>query len=157
MTATLSHNENGGAFSVDGTEATDSARLLHFNGHVFFGPIETILTNVINTPTPGTNTPPTHLASQLQIGPGGAYLATAPGFKFGGGAAFNVNLGANGYATNLNGSFSLANATQFFETNGIRYRLARRGAQCVGLDGHAVSKRGFPPALAWRPAPTSAP
>ncbi len=133
MTATLAHNENGGAFSVDGTEAADVARLLHFNGHVFFGSIDTILTNVINTPAPGTITPPTHVASQLQIGPGGAYLATAPGFKFGGGAAFNVNLGANGFATNLNGSFSLANATQFFETNGIRYRLPGAALNASGL------------------------
>ncbi len=133
MTATLSHSENGGAFSNDGTEATDAARLLHFNGHVFFGNIETVLTNVINTPTNGTITAPTHLASQLQIGAGGALLAVAPGFKFGGGAAFNVNLGANGFATNLNGSFSLANPTQFFETNGIRYRLPGATLSAAGM------------------------
>ena len=133
LTATLSHSENGGPFGVDGTEVTDAARLLHFNGHVFFGNIETILTDVINTPTASTNTLPTHVASQLQIGPVGAQLVSAPGFKFGGGAAFNVNLGANGFATNLNGSFSLANATQFFETNGIRYRLPGAALNASGL------------------------
>ena len=136
MTATLSHNENGVAFSIDGTEAGDSARLLHFNGHVFFGGIDTIVTNVINTPAPGVVTTPTHLASQLQIGAGGAHLAIAPGFKFGGGAAFNVNLGANGFATNLNGSFSLANPTQFFETNGIRYRLPGATLSSTGMVGN---------------------
>ena len=83
----------------------------------------------------------------MQLGPGGAYLAAAPGFKFGGGAAFNVNLGANGFATNLNGSFSLANATQFFETNGIRYRLPGAALNAAGLTA-TTSKRGFPPALA---------
>jgi len=135
LTATLSHNENGGAFSTDGTESAGATRLLHFNGHVFFGNIETVLTNVINTPTNGTITAPTHLASQLQLGPGGAYLATAPGFKFGGGAAFNVHLGANGVATNLNGSFSLANPAQFFETNGIRYRLPVATLSAAGMVG----------------------
>jgi len=34
MTATLRHSENGGAFVNDGTEATQVARLLHFNGRV---------------------------------------------------------------------------------------------------------------------------
>ncbi|MBI3853459.1 MAG: LamG domain-containing protein [Verrucomicrobia bacterium] len=133
MTGTLSHDATGGGFTTDGTEASDPARLLHFNGHVFFGGIDTILTNVINTPAAGTVTAPTHLASQLQIGAGGAYLAIAPGFKFGGGAAFNVNLGANGFATNLNGSFSLANPTQFFETNGIRYRLPGATLSAAGM------------------------
>ena len=132
-TVTLSHTEDGGAVISDGTETTDPARLLHFNGHVFFGNIDTIVTNILNTPTAGTNTPPTHVATQLQIAPGGAYLAIAPGFKFGGGAAFNVNLGANGFATNLNGSFSLANPTQFFETNGIRYRLPGAALSAAGM------------------------
>ena len=130
---TLTHNENGGTFSNDGIDVTDPARLLHFNGHVFFGNIEAVVTNIINTPTSGTITAPTHLASQLQIAAGGAYLAAAPGFKFGGGVAFNVNLGANGFATNLNGSFSLANPTQFFEANGIRYRLPGAALSAAGM------------------------
>jgi hypothetical protein len=80
----------------------------------------------------------------LQITSGGAFLATAPGFLFGGGAAFNVNLGANGYATNLNGSFSLANATQFFQTNGIRYRLPGAALNAAGLTATRLE--------AWFPA-----
>jgi hypothetical protein len=136
MTATLSHSVNGGGFTPDGMEASDTARLLHFNGHVFFGAIDTIVSNIVNTPVPGTITAPSHLASQLQIAAGGAHLAIAPGFTFGGGAAFNVHLGANGFATNLNGSFSLANPTQFFETNGIRYRLPVATLSAAGMVGN---------------------
>jgi len=136
MSAAVSHNENGGAFANDGVETAAVARLLHFNGRVFFGNIEVIVTNIINTPAPGTVTAPTHLQTQLQLGPGGAFIAAAPGFKFGGGAAFNVHLGANGYATNLNGTFSLANPTQFFETNGIRYRLPGAALSSAGMVGN---------------------
>ena len=129
----LTHTENGGASLDDGSDSTEAARLLHFNGHVLFGGIDTILNNVINTPASGPITAPTHLQSSLQLAAGGAYLAAAPGFKFGGGAAFNVNLGANGFATNLNGSFSLANPTHFFETNGIRYRLPGASLSAAGM------------------------
>lgn len=119
-------------------------KLLHFNGHVFFGPIDAVLTNLANAPPLGAITPPSYLQTQLQISPGGAFLAIAPGFTFGGGAAFNVNLGANGYATNLNGSFSLANATQFFQTNGIRYRLPGASLNASGLTATSLE--------AWFPA-----
>ncbi|MEI2726935.1 MAG: LamG domain-containing protein [Verrucomicrobiota bacterium] len=143
LSVTETFNVNSGSVLPADAFALAPVKLLHFNGHVFFGPIDTVLTNIANTPAPGTNTPPTHVASQLQISPGGAFLATAPGFKFGGGAAFNVNLGANGYVTNLNGSFSLANATQFFETNGIRYRLPGASLNAAGLTATSL-EASFP-------------
>ena len=141
---TQTYSVNSGPMLAADTLSLAALNLLHFNGQVFFGPIDAILTNIANTPTPGTVTAPTHLQAQLQISPGGAYLAVAPGFLFGGGAAFNVNLGANGYATNLNGSFSLANATQFFETNGIRYRLPGAALNSSGLTATSLE--------AWFPA-----
>ena len=144
MTATLSHNENGGGFTNDGTEAADAARLLHFNGTVYFGPLAAVVTNIINNPAPGTVSAPNYLQSQLQFAAGGAYLAAAPSFKFGGGAAFTVNLGVDGTATNVNGSFSLANATQFFETNGIRYRIPGAALNAAGLTATSLE--------AWFPA-----
>ncbi|HEX5223095.1 MAG TPA: hypothetical protein VFZ59_26285, partial [Verrucomicrobiae bacterium] len=110
-----------------------AVRLLHFNSHVFFGNVDVIVSNIINAPAAGVVSTPTHLQTQLQFASGGAYFAAAPDFRFGGGAAFNVHLGANGYATNLNGSFSLANPTQFFETNGIRYRLPAATLNSSGL------------------------
>ena len=133
MTATLAHNENGGAFSTDGTEATDTTRLLHFNGHVMFGNIDIVVSNLINTPVAGTVVAPSYVQSQLQIGPNGAYFAAAPTVRFGGGAAFTVNLGVDGTATNVNGSFSFSAAGQFFETNGIRYRMPGLALNAAGL------------------------
>ncbi len=135
--------EGGPVLTADALTLAPS-KLLHFNGQVFFGPVETVLTNIANVPTPGSNNPPTHVGSQLQISPGGAFLAIAPGFTFGGGAAFNVNLGADGFATNLSGSFSLATATQFVQTNGIRYRLPGAALNTAGLTATSLE--------AWFPA-----
>ncbi len=142
VTETFSVN-TGPVLAAD-TLGLGPARLLHLNGHVWFGPIDAVLTGLANTPAPGAVTPPSYLQTQLQISPSGAFLAIAPGFLFGGGAAFNVNLGANGYATNLNGSFSLANATQFFQTNGIRYRLPGAALNASGLTATSLE--------AWFPA-----
>jgi hypothetical protein len=144
MTASLSHNENGGVFNNDGTESADVVRLLHFNGKVYFGPLAAVITNVVNNPAPGAIFVPNYLQSQLQFAAGSAYLAAAPSFKFGGGAAFTVNLGVDGTATNVNGSFSLANATQFFETNGIRYRIPGAALNAAGLTATSLE--------AWFPA-----
>ena len=134
---------SGPALAADAL-ALAPVKLLHFNGHVFFGPIDAVLTNLANSPASGAVTPPSYLQTQLQISPGGAFLAIAPGFIFGGGAAFNVNLAANGNATNLNGSFSLANASQFFQTNGIRYRLPGAALNAAGLTATSLE--------AWFPA-----
>jgi hypothetical protein len=74
---TLSPSENGGAFTNDGGAITDPARLLHFNGHVMFGNIDTIVTNVANTPAPGTIVASSYLQSQLQFAAADRGLQTA--------------------------------------------------------------------------------
>ncbi len=56
---------NGGPVSDVETISLAATNLLHFNGHVFFGPIDTVLTNIANTPTRGTITAPTHLLSRI--------------------------------------------------------------------------------------------
>jgi hypothetical protein len=135
---------NGGPItSVEGA-LLPATRLLHFNGHVYFGNIETVVTNVGNTPAAGLVSPPTHLQSSLYINPDGAYLAAGPGVHFGGGGTFNVNLGVGGTATNLNGSFTLSAPDQFFETAGIRYQLPGATLDASGLTATSL--------LAWFPA-----
>jgi hypothetical protein len=140
-----------GTWSVNGGMATGmeaallaAVRLLHFNGHVFFGNVDTIVTNVGNSPVPGTSFAPSHVQSPLSISPNGAYLAQGPGVRFGGGAPFNVNLGVNGTATNVNGSFTLSAPDQFFEAAGIRYQLPGAALNASGLTATNL--------LAWFPA-----
>jgi hypothetical protein len=102
---TLSHNEGGGSFIEDGSDLSAPARLFHFNGTLMFGSIPTVFTDLGGVPAPGVASPPTHLQTQLQLPANAAYIAGRPGLTFGGGGPFSVHLGADGTATNLNGSF----------------------------------------------------
>jgi hypothetical protein len=133
FTGSLQHNINGGAFINDGTEAGIIAQFLHFNGHVFFGDTDTIITNVVNTPTNLAPFAPSYLQSSLRLPATGGHLAKGPGITFGGGAAFNVKLGVNGNATNIDGAFSLTGTNQFFETNHIRFSLPGAVLNASGL------------------------
>lgn len=119
---TLSHNVSGSAFTIDGSDTTPAARLLHFNGRLMHGNVESIFTNLLVAPVLGTSFAPTHQRAYIQIPIDSAYLTLAPAVKFGG-VAFDVNLGVGGTATNVNGTFNLASGSQFFETAGVRYRL----------------------------------
>ncbi len=119
---TLSHNENGGSFANDGSDTTGPTRLLHFNGHILFGSVDTIVSNIVTVPVAGTNFAPSYQQAQISIAAGGAYLALAPAVTFGG-SAINVNLAVDGTATNLSGVFNISAPGQFFESAGIRYRL----------------------------------
>lgn len=140
---TLTHTENGGALINDGSDSTGAARLLHFNGTIFFGPVATVMTNIANTPTPGNLFPPNYIQSPIQLSANGGYVAAYPAVKFGGGAAFTVNLGTDGTATNVNGSFSLSSAGQFFESAGIRYQLPGATLSPAGITATSL--------LAWFP------
>lgn len=143
FSVTETYSVNSGPLLPAETLALAPTNLLHFNGHVFFGTIDTVVTNIGNLPPFGTLFAPTHLQSQLFINPNGAYLAAGPGVKFGGGVTFTVNLGAGGTATNVNGSFSLSAPDQFFEAAGIRYQLPGATLSASGLTATSL--------FAWLP------
>lgn len=140
---TLTHTENGGAPLDDGSDSTGPARLLHFNGTIRFGPVATTITNIANTPSPGSLFAPNYVQSPIQVTANGAYVSAYPLVKFGGGGAFTVNLGTDGTATNVNGSFSLSAAGQFFESAGIRYQLPGATLGSSGITATSL--------LAWFP------
>ncbi|MEP6663109.1 MAG: LamG domain-containing protein, partial [Verrucomicrobiota bacterium] len=140
---TLTHTENGGAVANDGSQITDATRLLHFNGTIYFGPVATTISNIANTPTAGTVFAPNYLQAPIQLAANGGFVSAYPNVKFGGGAAFNVNLGTDGTATNVNGSFSLSAAGQFFEAAGIRYQLPGATLGPAGITATSL--------LAWFP------
>lgn len=119
----LTHTESGGPVLNDGSETTGGAQLLHLNGTIWFGPVATVITNIANTPAAGSLFAPNYLQAPIQVGASGGYVAAYPAVTFGGGAAFTVNLGTDGTATNVNGTFNLSSAGQFFQSAGIRYQL----------------------------------
>ncbi len=120
---TVTHSEDGGPFISDGSDTSAATRLLHFNGTIIFGPLATVITNIANVPAAGNLFAPDYVQSLFQVGVNGGSVSIYPNVKFGGGGAFTVNLGTDGTATNVNGSFSLAAAGQFFEAAGVRYQL----------------------------------
>ncbi|MEO6036756.1 MAG: LamG domain-containing protein, partial [Verrucomicrobiota bacterium] len=140
---TLTHTENGGVDLPDGSDTTGATRLLHFNGTFFFGPVATIITNIANTPAAGALFAPNYVQSLMQVSVNGGYIAAYPALKFGGGVAFTVNLGTDGTATNLNGSFSLTAPGQFFESAGIRYQIPGATLGAAGMTATSL--------LAWFP------
>lgn len=133
----------GGPAEDLGTVTLPPSRLLHFNGRVYFGEVETVVTNLSNAPAPGPTFAPDYVQSQLSIAGGGAYLAAGPGVRFGGPPTFSVNLGIDGTATNVNGSFNLAAPDQFFESAGVRYQLPGARLDAAGLTATRL--------LAWFP------
>lgn len=123
LALTESYRVNNGPLLAADSLGLAPVNLLHFNGRLFFGNIETTFTNLVGSPTLGTAFPPGYRQTQLQLAVNGAGMALAPAVRFGGGAAFSANLGTGGTATNVNGTFSLSAANQFFETAGIRYQM----------------------------------
>ena len=100
---TLSHSENGGSFLADGSDMTDPARLLHFDGTLFFGTIQTLFTSIANAPTPGV-LGGGGIASQLAVNNNSGTLTANPAYHYGNGATLSVTLLSNGDALAASGT-----------------------------------------------------
>jgi hypothetical protein len=74
-------------------------RMLHFNGHLFFGGIDTLFTSIANVPAPGIVSPPTFVTSFLAVDANSGFVVGKPAHTYGSGFPLPVNLGPNGDAT----------------------------------------------------------
>ncbi len=92
---TLSHNENGGTFSTDTISTNAAARLLHFDGQLFFGPLLTLFTNLDASPVVSTIVAGDHLDCSLAISTNAGFIP-GTGYTFGNGSALSVSLFVNG-------------------------------------------------------------
>lgn len=136
-TVTLAHEEFGDAgLILDEARQFPPAPLLHFNGILYSGDVPATFSNIINTPLPGASSAPDYLATQLQLPAGSGRLLFKPEITFGGGGVINVALAPDGTATNLNGTYTIANATPL-TTAGVRYlalgNLSPTGASATFL------------------------
>lgn len=83
VTVTLSHAVNGGATNLDGTFALPPVQFMDFNGHLFFGGIDTIFTAISNTPMRGMLTNG-GIATILDVVTNSGFLLANPNYVYGG-------------------------------------------------------------------------
>jgi hypothetical protein len=86
--------------------ATGPAQLLHFNGHLFFGTIDTLFTSINNLPAPGV-VGPGYLSTLLGVDANSGSVVGDPAHTYGSGVALDVRLRSNGNAELNSGSVTL--------------------------------------------------
>lgn len=102
---TVSHVEIVNQPLAPGNDAiTTTQRLLHFNGHLFFGAINTIFTSIDNVPAVGLVVPGSHVTTQLGVDNNSGHIVGHPSHTYGNGANLDVRLLNNGNAVLNSGS-----------------------------------------------------
>lgn len=105
---TISHtNEPGQPALVGNSTNSTTERLLHFNGKLYFGSIETRFTSLANTPTPDS-LGADYINTVLAVNNYSGYVVGSPTHTYGDGTPLNVRLWANGNATLASGSVVLS-------------------------------------------------
>ncbi len=108
LTVTIGHYPTAGSFvpREGNTISLANRRLLHLNGRLLFGSIETRYTSIANNPVQGVisaGTMPTSVAVDGQSG----FLVGAPGYTYGDGTALSVRVSSDGTARLAAGSVNL--------------------------------------------------
>jgi hypothetical protein len=109
LEVTVAHTENltGPVIVTGNTASTPAERLLHFNGTLFFGPVETTFTSIDNDPFTASVVAGSHVNTQLGVDNASGELVNHPGYTYGNGADLLVRLRANGNAELSAGSTPL--------------------------------------------------
>jgi hypothetical protein len=80
VTASISHIESGGTYTLANSLTLPNQRLLHYNGTLTCGPISTTFNSITNSPAPSTVAVP-YISASLAIAQGAGFLAQ--GYTFG--------------------------------------------------------------------------
>ncbi len=98
LTVTVSHVETPGQTPVDGNQVlSPGQRLLHFNGRLYFGAIETRFTSLASVP-PFLGAVVAGVQSSISVNAASGYVVGKPDHTYGDGTALPVVLRANGNA-----------------------------------------------------------
>ena len=109
-----------------------ATRLLHFNGHLYFGAIDTVFTSVGNVPPanpPAAGSIPTQLGVNLQSGA----IVGAEDHTYGDGSLLSVNLLPNGDATLSGGSAAVTSPSP--DTGDVANVRFTRGTMTLDTSG----------------------
>jgi len=98
-------------------------RLLHFNGHLFFGSIDTTFSSINNSPGSNGIVVGTHIVTMLGVDANSGVIVGHPSHTYGSGAALSVNLLANGNAVLASGTVTVNQPVPDLDvTNRVRYQ-----------------------------------
>ncbi len=101
LVATLSHLEQSGvpaSARTDSSASSSAAQLLHFNGNLRFGALNTTFSSIDNIPPRLGTTPGSHATSLLSIDDQSGLIPGLPGITYGDGTDLHVRLLVNGDA-----------------------------------------------------------
>ncbi len=93
--------------SPGNTLASAAQRLLHFNGSLYFGGIQTTFASIDNIPPLGVVVPNAYVTTQLGVDNNSGFIVGHPSHTYGDGTDLNVRLAANGNATLASGSVAV--------------------------------------------------
>jgi len=129
LTVTFGHLATAAATEPTPAEhplMTPAQRLLHFNGRLFFGPIETRFTSIANNPAAGVIEAGQGVVTTLGVDNQSGFILGQPSHTFGDGTPLDVLLRANGNAELRSGTVSVTGpAPDTEDVNGIL--MARNG------------------------------
>ncbi len=101
LVATLSHLEQSGvpaSVRTDSSASSSAAQLLHFNGNLRFGALQTTFSSIDNDPPRLGTSPGSHVNSVLSVDAQSGMIPGLPGVTYGDGTDLNVRLLVNGDA-----------------------------------------------------------
>ena len=107
LTVTISHTNQPGQPSVAGNSTnTPLQTLLHFNGHLLFGGVDTMFTNINNVPWPGAPGAG-WMNTMLSVDGNSGKVTGSPTHTYGSGVPLDVRLYQDGHAELNSGSVTL--------------------------------------------------
>jgi hypothetical protein len=126
LAVTVAHTDQPGQSLVAGnTSNSADQRLLHFNGHLFFGGIDTLFASIDNDPGI-VSAAPLGIRTTLGVDAQSGWVVGHPDYRYGDGTDLAVILRANGNAELTSGSVNLTKTSPGPTTNSVahvRYEL----------------------------------
>jgi hypothetical protein len=128
VVATIEHRDDPSQstlYTTGNSLETAETHLLHFNGTLWFGPVETRFTSIANDPAPFSVTAGSHVVTVLAVDEDSGFIVSNPEYTYGNGIPLPIYFLSNGDAL-LEGSSTPLNMPSdhpFQTVNCVRFRL----------------------------------
>lgn len=157
---TIAHTEDTNTQTVvtGNTGSTPAERLLHFNGNLLFGSIQTIFTSIDNNPTNAGVVTGQYVNTHLGVDGNSGYVVTRTNHTYGDGTDLPVRLRANGDAEYSGASAVTLNGPAPDLDNINRVRFERLGPTTLHTNGaRSLIRATLPTGFGYRLGNTNQP